>query len=67
MIDEKKLANSTMSEEELDNVAGGAELDPEAQKKLGNFLYKFGKILSGTGEDIKPLKDAPEELLNEKN
>ena len=37
MIDEKKLANSTMSEEELDNVAGGAELDPEAQKKTWKF------------------------------
>ena len=56
MKDDKILQDEIMTDEELDNVAGGTEIDP----KLADMLAKLGKILSGTGEDIKPLKEAAE-------
>ena len=37
MIDEKKIANSAMNEEELNNVAGGTYID---SFNVGSFLYQ---------------------------
>ena len=39
MIDEKKLANAAMNDEELNNVAGGTYID---SFNVGSFLYQAG-------------------------
>ena len=41
MIDEKKIANAAMNEEELDNVAGGTRIETWQD---GDELYKRGLL-----------------------
>ena len=48
MIDEKKIANAAMSDDELDQVAGGGFSKEEAEKiagALGEELKELGPII----------------------
>ena len=48
MIDEKKLANAAMSEEELDNVSGGGGPETAEDSKL---LYERGLVEDWHGDE----------------
>ena len=52
MIDEKKLANEAMSDEELDQVAGGGYSKEEVEK-----------ILDPLGENLKELGPSIQKLI----
>ena len=51
MIDEKKLANAAMNDEELDQVAGGGFSKEKAEKITG----AFGEKLKELGPSIQKL------------
>ena len=53
MIDEKKLSNATMSDEELDQVAGGGYSKEEAEKVVTDAF----------GEKLKELAPSIQKLL----
>ena len=52
MINEKKLANAAMSEDELDNVAGGSS---GGTARDSQFLYEHGLIDSYSGNGLSIL------------
>ena len=53
MIDEKKLANAAMNDDELDQVAGGGFSKEKAEKVIGAF-----------GEELKKLAPSIQKLIN---
>ena len=54
MVDEKKLANAAMSDDELDNVAGGTKIETWQD---GGELYKRGLLTEEQAAHSKPVRD----------
>ena len=59
MIDEKKLANAAMNEEELDNVAGGTRIETWQD---GDELVKRGLLTEEQAFHSAPVRDKLHEM-----